>query len=338
MTAHSAKDRLSFMFTILPQIADEEWHRLEPLEREHGPFIQQLWDDFRSYASRVDVPAGFVEGLQIYLRPDAVSIRSNHFLRPVRLTPREAAALELGLALMEAERPPDERPAIERVRKLLRSHMTASPTHTIQGNAPSTAPMHASAAAAGNPKTVTLLKRAMRDRKVTEIEYQRSGTTAPSCRRVHPYALRADRGKWMLWAWCERSGERKMFRVDRMRAARATEDRFERPANAGEMPLLGGEAVASDKTLSVKYTPQVSQWIGERYTGGASAKESGLTVDHPLRDDSWAVRHVLQYGPDAVVVEPESIRSAIRETLQQLLADSVDAKLGAPAKRSRKGK
>ena len=363
MTALTAKERMSWLLTVLPQIADEEWHRIEQLEQSHGPFAQQLIEDLRGIATRLDVPAGFVDGLQIYLRPDAISIRSNHFLRPVRLTQREAAAMELGLALLESERPPDERPAIERVRKLVRDQLTAAPTTTIQGTQSSTARMHANAAAAGNPKTVALLRRAMRDRKVTEIEYQRSGTTAPMSRRVHPYAMRADRGKWMLWAWCERSGERKVFRVDRMRAARATDDRFERPANADDMPLLGGSATASDQTVSVQYTPHVSQWIGERYRGPTerAGEGSALTVDHPLRDDSWAVRHVLQYGPDALVVKPDSIRTAIRDTLQALLSDSVvaatsgtspaqakakapspdepaSAKLGGAAKRARKKK
>ena len=34
-------------------------------------------------------------------------------------------------------------------------------------------------------------------------------------------------------------------------------------------------------------------------------------MEHPVADDSWAVRHVLQYGPDAEVLAPESLREVV---------------------------
>ena len=42
-------------------------------------------------------------------------------------------------------------------------------------------------------------------------------------------------------------------------------------------------------------------------------------MDHPLADRDWAVRHVLQYGPDVTVLEPAEVRVAIVGRLEQLI-------------------
>ena len=34
-------------------------------------------------------------------------------------------------------------------------------------------------------------------------------------------------------------------------------------------------------------------------------------IEHPLADTDWAVRHVLQYGPDVEVLEPDAVREAV---------------------------
>ena len=41
-------------------------------------------------------------------------------------------------------------------------------------------------------------------------------------------------------------------------------------------------------------------------------------MDHPLADPDWAVRHVLQYGPDVEVLEPASIRGAVVDRIRHM--------------------
>ena len=68
--------------------------------------------DIESISERFEAPGGFVEGLQIFIEADDVSIVPNHFLRPMRLTRSELLALELGLAMLRNERPREEHRAI----------------------------------------------------------------------------------------------------------------------------------------------------------------------------------------------------------------------------------
>jgi predicted DNA-binding transcriptional regulator YafY len=46
-------------------------------------------------------------------------------------------------------------------------------------------------------------------------------------------------------------------------------------------------------------------------------------VEHPLADMDWAVRHVLQYGPDVDVLEPVEVREKVCERLAGALHASV---------------
>ena len=59
----------------------------------------------------------------------------------------------------------------------------------------------------------------------------------------------------------------------------------------------------------MRYSPRIARWIAER-EGKSLADDGSLTMEHPLADRDWAVRHVLQYGPDVTVLEPAEVREA----------------------------
>jgi predicted DNA-binding transcriptional regulator YafY len=71
--------------------------------------------------------------------------------------------------------------------------------------------------------------------------------------------------------------------------------------------------------MKVRYSPRIAQWIAEREEG-ETANDGSFVVDHPLADHDWAVRHVLQYGPEAEVLEPESVRAAVKVRLSRAAA------------------
>jgi predicted DNA-binding transcriptional regulator YafY len=62
--------------------------------------------------------------------------------------------------------------------------------------------------------------------------------------------------------------------------------------------------------MTVRYSRRVARWIAER-EGRELAPDGSLIVEHPLADAESGVRHVLQYGPEAEVIEPQSLREEI---------------------------
>jgi predicted DNA-binding transcriptional regulator YafY len=67
-------------------------------------------------------------------------------------------------------------------------------------------------------------------------------------------------------------------------------------------------------SMKVRYSPRIARWIAEREEGDRSS-DGSFVVEHPLADPDWAVRHVLQYGAEAEVLEPATIRAAIKARL-----------------------
>ena len=112
----TASEQLRRILHLIPALADGEPHRIQDLVYDVGVDRSLLLHDLESITERFDVPGGFVEGLQIFLDADTISIVPNHFLRPMRLTKGELCALELGLAMLRSERPPDEHSEIDAAR------------------------------------------------------------------------------------------------------------------------------------------------------------------------------------------------------------------------------
>jgi predicted DNA-binding transcriptional regulator YafY len=61
----------------------------------------------------------------------------------------------------------------------------------------------------------------------------------------------------------------------------------------------------------------VARWIAER-EGVPTAADGSVVVRYPLADRDWAVRHVLQYGEDAVVLAPATVQRAVLAVLDRL--------------------
>lgn len=322
-----ADERFQRLLMVLPMMAEESTTTLAQLASRVGTDAKTLREDFRCL-ERDDTPPGFVESIQLYLGSDRVSMRSAHFKRPMRLTRPEVASLELGLGILEQELPIDEQHVVVNVRARLRD-IAVRPVDTVVDRRKASMTADASGGMAIEPArdtewdAVLVLQRAIEQHHVVQLTYQRSNDGEPTVRRVRPYAMvRADANIYLV-AFCERNDALRVFRLDRVRLASETGDRFERPADfTVETVLQQGHVFVQDapavESLVVRYSPTVARWIAERESG--EMQPNGfLVVRYPLADESWAVRHVLQYGPDAVILSPERMRDEMELVLQRAL-------------------
>jgi predicted DNA-binding transcriptional regulator YafY len=310
-----AAAQLRRILHVVPQIADGEDHRLDDLAARIGTSVEVLQRDLYSLVARFDAPGGFVEGVQLFMEPDRVSAMSNHLRRPMRLTVPELCALELGLAILRAHRPPDEHAALERARERLRAVIAVLPGDPIPDG------LHGASLGSGaSTAHLAQVRRALREQCKLRLVYRRSGSDHAGERVVCPYALVASNGMLYLIAFCDQEASVRVFRMDRVEGADATEERFERPADFSvETMLHDGRVFRAEQpaTLRVRYSPRVARWIAER-EGVPPAPDGTLTIDHPLADEEWAIRHVLQYGPDAEVLMPLAVRQRLGERVEAM--------------------
>ena len=307
---------------VVPQSADGEEHPIADVAARAGSDVATLRRDLYSLVTRYDTPAAFVEAVQLFVESDRVSTSSHHLARPMRLTTSELCALELGLAVLRARRPPDEHALLDQARVRLRAVIAKLPADPIPDG------LHgASLGEHGSTALLASVRTALRERRRLRLAYRKSGSAAAGERVVCPYALVASSGMLYVIAHCEEGAGIRVFRMDRVEDAEALAETFEpRDDFPLDAVLRQGKPFihAEPEVLRVQYSPRIARWIAER-EGRALDADGGLVAEHPLADYEWGMRHVLQYGAEAEVLEPAALRDALRARLERIVARLIGA-------------
>jgi proteasome accessory factor C len=311
----TAAAQLRRILQLIPTLADGETHPIKDVARKAGVDRATLLKDIESISERFEVPGGFVEGLQIYIEADMISVVPNHFLRPMRLTKGELCALELGLAMLRAERPPEEYRAIDSARVRLQAVIAKLPDEEIGSDLRT-----ATLSAAGDLEHLRQLREAFRQHRKVRLAYRKAADQDASSRIICPYGIVFASGMWYAVARDEGADDVRIFRLDRIQEVEPLEALYDSPRDFSIDTLVReGKAFQSERagTLRVRYSPRIARWIAER-EGKRVAEDGTLVVEHPLADTEWAVRHLLQYGPDVDVLEPDQVRVELQHRLEKM--------------------
>jgi proteasome accessory factor C len=210
-----------------------------------------------------------------------------------RLTPLEARAIRLALEYVGPMIAADAHTPLSRVRKKLEE--TFGQFELAQTPEPHVATEEVD--------LVSRLARGMRERRLVEIEYQKETETAPSTRIIEPYQVERQLPNWYVHTWDRTSDGARSFRLDRMRSAKLTRERFE--AREGFEPTRLRDA----RTARILYDEEIARWAIER---GARLLADGSAVrDLPVGSDEWLESEVLSLRGEAILLEPDELRRAI---------------------------
>lgn len=315
----SSAEQLRRILQLIPSVADGAEHSIQSVVERLGlKNADELMGDLGSLVERFDSGEGFSNGIQICLDDSSVSVFAPHFLRPMRLTMAELCTLELGLAIIRAERLPDEHGVIEQARARLKAAITTLPENDMREGV-----MEANiAATGGNLAHLSTLRSAHTNSRKVTLTYRSAEAEESRGRTICPYRFVFSSGMWYIVARCEKSNEVRSFRLDRIEDAILTDVTYDKPS-ADVMRNLVDDAKplhgTSNMTMRIRYSPRIARWIAER-EGAELADDKSLTLEHPVHDLGWAVRHALQYGPDATVEAPEELRCLITRRLREMVA------------------
>ncbi len=320
-SATTAAEQLRRLLLALPALADDQVHSVKDIAERVGTTDEVIRRDLTTLVNRVaEEPGGFTEGVSLLLGADTVQFvtPSGHFRRPMALTRTELEALDLGLAMLAQESPPDERAVIARARERVRAAATAIPADD-----PAEATDRVAALGQERETSVEMrrvVQECIRTRHVASIRYLSASRNVVDERRVRPLGLVWARGSWFIVAFCERNDGIRVFRLDRVQAVKREESTFTPPSEFSlESVLRDGKVLTGQETVQmrVRYSANIARWISERENVVEEA-DGSVVMDVPVLSEAWAVRRVLRYGPDAVVEAPESIRELMREQLKLL--------------------
>jgi len=321
--AVGAAGQLERILYILPRAAREGGVGLDELSFSLGVGADVVLKDLTQVTQRAYYQPAGSNDLLLEIEGGRVSLFTpGAFQRPVRLSMPEAVCLVLALRGRLAGRwgnptSADVEPAALRFLQCLETTLSTIPTEDVLARIEA-------ADLRPDPAGIReILSLALEGREACRIQYLKPGAAAPEDRTVRPYALVHGEGQWYLLAFCEKWEEVRTFRMDRILDAEPTGERFPAPEDFDpEAHVQGGRVFQADRSRDVKvrYSPAVARWIVEKESL-ETAPDGSVTVTYPVADPHWIVRHVLQYGPDAEVLEPEEARWWVREGVERAEAD-----------------
>lgn len=319
---HTADRQLERVLHILPAAARDAGASIAELAEALDVEPDTIRRDIREVATRSYYhPAGSADQLQIELSRDRVRIwTTGEFQRPVRLTPREAAAVALGLRVLARDAGPSGGPQSDGLLQRIEECLTTGP---MPGELEES--VEVVGAGADREGIRHEIIQAARDHRVCRIGYLKAHAPEPEIRRIHPLGVLQGQGTWYTVAWAEARDAIRVFRLDRVVEARVLDEAFQPPEAFDVEEFIAGRGVFQGHDaleVVVRYSPRIARWIRERHAGREERireqPDGSLVVRHQVVDPVWIVNQVLQYGGEAVVVEPEEVRRLVRATAEGL--------------------
>ncbi|MDX1661866.1 MAG: WYL domain-containing protein [Gemmatimonadota bacterium] len=320
MSPREPADRqLERVLHILPEAAREGGVAIAELAESLGVDPKRIVRDLEEVTARglyVDPPLD----VEITIGDERITVwTTGEFRRPVKLSPREALALTMGLRLLADGAEPDRAERLRALARRMDAGLAAFPAEALAERF---------AVAAGDPGGGALdgLREAARERRPCRLSYLKPEADRPERRVLHPYAIVHAGGFWYALGHSEEAGEDaatsvRAFRLDRILALEPLDDSFDPPEDFDPSDYVDeeGHVFRADEVVevAVRYSPRVARWIEEEGIG-ERLDDGGVVVRHEVADPDWLVRHVLYHGAEAEVLEPPEMRELVRRAVEGL--------------------
>ncbi len=237
----------------------------------------------------------------------------DNFARPARLLPLEAKALIAAIDLFGDRLPQGGlRSARGKIVKAL-------------GHDPSEEGLEIASAGGDDVEVARAVNEAIAARRVLEIQYYKENEDQFTKRRVEPYRLENGREGWYVECYDLTKEGIRHFKLDRVKEAVASEERYEPRAEVEELAgvegwMTDGE-VPTAQVARVWVSPERARWLREERTVVEELADGAVVVELPYAGASWLVREILRGAGDLVVLEPDEAREAIAAELEASAAE-----------------
>jgi proteasome accessory factor C len=318
-TRTTAGEQLERILYVVAAASGKAGRSLAELAEALGVEPSQVARDLEEVTARAYYhPAGSVDALQITNDGRRVQVwTTGQFRRPVRLSPLEALALGLGFRALAAGAAGSEarREELLAFARRLEGAVASSPPEELLRR------FAVDDGTPGDGSVRAVLRQAAAERRRCRITYLASGTTRPDERVVCPYLLAYANGAWYAIAHCTKREEVRLFRLDRIVAAEAVDGTFEVPDDFDPRDYIAGGRIyraGEEVEAVVRYSPRIARWVRER--GPVEELPDGsVAVRLRVADVHWLVRHVLQHGAEAEVIEPAELRLEVARAAERVL-------------------
>lgn len=165
-------------------------------------------------------------------------------------------------------------------------------------------------------ETFNALKKAVIQKNAISFMY--SNAKGENFRReAEPLKLCFKSGSWYLYAFCSMRQDYRFFKLSRMKELSVSDKSFERlspPAILSQKPW-DGEYV----TLKLKLSPAVSFRVYDEFDLLERLDDSSFIVELRMPKAEWIYSYIFSFAEHCEVLEPEDVRSAVKDMLEKSL-------------------
>jgi proteasome accessory factor C len=274
---------------------------------------QELREDI-SVLNLVNFGAGTYV-LYAELRPDGtIEVEpepyGDSFARPARLLPVEAKALVAAIDLIGEHIPEG---SLTSVREKVVAALGEDPVH--EG-------LQIAAPGGDDAEISAVVSNAIARRRLLSFEYYKENEDEFSTRTVEPYALINGREGWYVATFDPSREDVRHFRLDRFKSASVTDEPFEPRSDVDPAADVDGwprtGEVPASRRGRVWISPERARWAREERTVTAELEDGAVVVERGFASMRYLVRDVLKEAGDAVVLEPEDARVAVRQAAETI--------------------
>jgi proteasome accessory factor C len=317
----NARDQVQRLLALVPYLRENDGARVDDVAAEFGVRPKQIIADLKVLwfcglpgaqmgdLIEIDIDAAEGDGV-IHLN------NADYLARPLRLAADEALALLTALRTLREVTAGHDRDAVDRaIAKLERA--AGEGAAAVEGSA---AHVHVEPAA---PEIADMVNRALAEHRRMHLTYDVPSRDETTERDVDPMRLVVSDGRTYLEAWCRLAEDVRLFRLDRIAAAKVLDLPSEPPPEATPRDLSNGMFQPSEFDLlaTVRLEPP-ARWVAEYYpTESIEEGPAGsLIVKLRVADTAWLQRLILRLGGSATVLEPADLSDQIAATAREALS------------------
>jgi predicted DNA-binding transcriptional regulator YafY len=173
-----------------------------------------------------------------------------------------------------------------------------------------------------------MVANAVLDRRRLHIVYVSRGSNERTARDISPQRLVHYRENWYCDAWCHLREDVRSFAVDAIESAQLLDQKAKTvPDRELDEVLASGYGIFSGRKTTwakLRFTPERARWVSaERWhpqQKGRFERDGSYLLELPFSDHRELAMDVLRHGPHVEVLEPASLREAVKEQLAAALA------------------
>ena len=316
--SEGAKGQVERLLALVPYLRERGGVRIDRVARDFGVSPQQIQEDLGVLwfcglpgampDDLIDVDMEALEGEGV------VHVENTDFLdRPLRLDAHQALALIVALRTLREVAGSGEREAIDRALVKLEN---------AAGDAVAVVDQVDVRIDGADAQVTDTVSSALQNKHRLRMSYFVPARDETTDRDVDPMRLVMAEGHTYLEAWCHRTEDLRMFRLDRVTAAEELDVPADPPPEVRPRDLSEGlfQPAPDDMLATVDLSPS-ARWVADYYPheGVEELADGGLRVRLRVSDPAWLVRLAMRLGGQARVVIPSEVAQRVRERAERAL-------------------